>query len=149
MIDLKTCLRPDFIKAYQSLESENKRLSERLLEYEGIQTDDEKEKEFQKFWHLYGCKGNVKTARSKFFKLSRKKKTKIFKVVKNYVKSTPDKIYRKGGESWLHNECWNDEITGGEVKEFIRPSTGAKTMYVPPKPTSSTVDVSDRIKQMK
>jgi hypothetical protein len=55
MIDLKTCTRADFIEAYTNLENSHKHLesevhhlNERLQEYEGIQTDDEKEAEFQK-----------------------------------------------------------------------------------------------------
>jgi len=158
MIDLKTCNRSEFVESYQNLEDENKflksevhHLNKRLQEYEGIQTDDDKVKEFQKFWEMFGCKGNKKTAQSKWMKLSKKKRTKIFKVVLAYVKSTPDKQYRKGGESWLHNECWNDEIEGGSnVKEFHRPPTGAKAMYK--EPTASkpvTIDISERIKSLK
>lgn len=73
-------------------------------------TNQEAEKEFQKFWAAYGRKGNIKTARRKWFNLSRRKKSLAMDKVKEYVKSTPDKQYRKGGDSWLHNECWNDEI---------------------------------------
>ena len=43
-------------------------------------------------------------------KLNNSDKDKCFEVVDAYVKSTPDKQFRKGCESWLYNECWKDTI---------------------------------------
>jgi len=124
MINLKTCNRQEFVTAYKALEKEIKSLKLRLSEYEGIQSDDDKEIEFQRFWKLYGRKGSVKATRDKFIKLSKKKKEKIFEVVTDYVKSTPDRNFRKGGESWLNKECWNDVIES-EFKQSERPKVGA------------------------
>ena len=155
MINLKTCNRQEFAIAYKALQKEVKALELRLAEYEGIQTDDDKEAEFQKFWVMYGKKGNVKTTREKFYKLNDKKKSLIFKVVESYVKSTPDKPFRKGAESWLHKECWNDEIIGSDnVKEFHRPKLGAKALdpmtdklkELAALRAKNTVSVRDRIK---
>ncbi|MCK9282430.1 MAG: hypothetical protein M0P71_17585, partial [Melioribacteraceae bacterium] len=34
----------------------------------------------------------------------------IYEHVKIYVKSTPDKQYRKNPDTYLRNQCWNDEV---------------------------------------
>lgn len=88
----------------------NHDLQKRLQEYEGIPDRGEPEKEFQKFWSCYGRKGNLKQTRRRWFNLSNKKRALAMDKVVDYVKSTPDKQFRKGGEAWLLNECWNDEI---------------------------------------
>jgi len=65
---------------------------------------------FNKFWNLY----DKRTSKSKSLKLWNKIKPElyetIFQHVINYVKSTPDKQYRKHPDTYLRNECWNDEI---------------------------------------
>ena len=116
MIDLKTCTRADFIEAYENLENSYKHLenevhylNERLQEYEGIQTDGEKEAEFQKFWVMYEKKGNLKTTRTRWNKLSNKKKKLIFEHLPKYVKSTyKDARYpsRKNAEVYISKEAW-------------------------------------------
>ena len=35
---------------------------------------------------------------------------KIYESARIYVQSTPDKKFRKDGSTWLHNQCWNDEV---------------------------------------
>lgn len=70
-----------------------------------------KEDAFDLFWERYGKKGTKKKSIDKWMKLKQPEIDKAFEVVDAYVKSTPDKQYRKGLESWIHNECWNDEIT--------------------------------------
>lgn len=87
---------------------------------------------FEKFWILYDK--NVK--RTVCFKKWKKIKPDtypiIFDHVERYVKSTPDKQYRKNPETYLNNCCWNDEILNkatiknenstieDRLKEFIR-----------------------------
>jgi len=72
--------------------------------------NDLKEESFNRFWDLYGKKGTRKKALSKWMKLSKPQIDKCFELVGPYILSTPDRQYRKGCESWLHNECWNDEV---------------------------------------
>jgi len=119
MINLATFKkRSEFIEAYESLEKERDYWREfchdlevKLQEYEGVkQTNEEAENEFQKFWSAYGRKGNLKQTRRRWFNLSKTKKALAMDKVVAYVKSTPEKCYRKGGEVWLNNECWNDDI---------------------------------------
>ena len=112
------------VTAYKQLEKEIKELKIRLAEYEPIESDQDKEAEFNKFWVMYGKKGNVKTSRKRFDKLSDKKKALIFKVLPDYILSTPDKPYRKNAEGWLNQECWNDSIES-EFKPQQRAKVGA------------------------
>lgn len=127
-IDLETCKRPEFIEHeanlqgyIKHLEDELEIVNKKLLEYEGVKpTQEEAEKEFQKFWSAYGRKGNLKQTRRRWFNLSNKKQSLAMDKVTAYVKSTPEKCYRKGGEVWLLNECWNDEIVEA-AQPFGRP----------------------------
>ena len=71
---------------------------------------------FETFWELYEKKGNVKTSRERWIKLKQVDRDKALKVVKDYVISTPDKKFRKGCESWITKEGWNDEIESSSPK---------------------------------
>lgn len=78
--------------------------------------------EFEQIWAMYGRKGNGKTARIRFNNLPAPTKQLVFNHVPDYVLSTPEKKYRKGFESYLNLECWNDEIvqsTGGNEKKSL------------------------------
>jgi hypothetical protein len=65
---------------------------------------------FEYFWDLYEKKGNRKTTEARYNKLSEAIRTKIINHVKQYVKATSDKQYRKNAETYLIQEFWNDEI---------------------------------------
>lgn len=120
-MDFKTCSRSEFIAEYKKLEKENRQLKKNLEEYEGSElSENEKEAEFQRFWIAYGKKGNVKTSRRRWLSLSKKKKELAMDKVAAYVKSTPDKRYRKAGETWLNQECWNDEIESVDDPKMVR-----------------------------
>lgn len=134
MINLATFTkRSEFIEAYLALDNKVTHLSDcvdeaekerdywrefahdletKLQEHEGIikPSNSEMENEFQKFWALYGRKGNVKLSRRRWFSLSDKKRALAMDKVDAYVKSTPEKCYRKNGEAWINQEGWNDEI---------------------------------------
>lgn len=127
MIDKAKATRQEFIDYLENLEgfvvfleSENHRLNLRLQEYEGIETDESKETEFQRFWVMFGKKGNLKTTKRKFSKLSKKKKTLIFEKLPAYIAATPDKTFRKNAETWINQECWNDFISPPE-KVYSKP----------------------------
>ena len=66
--------------------------------------------EFEQVWELYGKKGNRKTAKLRFGKLSDSVKQDIYNHLPAYLNSTPDKQYRKGFEVYINKECWNDEV---------------------------------------
>lgn len=65
---------------------------------------------FDTFWNTYDKKIDSKRCKDKFFKLSQNDINKILDVVSDYVKSTPDKKFRKNPITWLNGNCWNDEI---------------------------------------
>ena len=66
--------------------------------------------EFDLVWSMYGKKGNRKTSQSKFNKLTDSNKKLMSEHLQNYIDSTPDKQFRKNLETYINQECWNDEI---------------------------------------
>lgn len=65
---------------------------------------------FSEFWDLYAKKVDSKKCEAKFKKLSVSDIDAIFSILPEYIKSTPDKQYRKNPLTWLNGKCWNDEI---------------------------------------
>ena len=80
----------------------------------GESTDSPTALSFENIWSLYGKKGNKKTSEKKWTKLSVSNQKKAFAYLPAYVKSTPDKQYRKNFETFLNQECWNDELPGNK-----------------------------------
>jgi hypothetical protein len=78
-----------------------------------------KEQSFDFFWNTYDKKTDSKKCKDKFLKLSEENIIKILEVVSDYVKSTPDKTFRKNPLTWINGQCWNDEIKKPFVKPFI------------------------------
>ena len=70
---------------------------------------------FDRVWELYGRKGNKKTSRLRFNKLAKESKKAVWDHMPAYVLSTPDKQYRKNLETYINQECWNDEIIQGKA----------------------------------
>lgn len=66
--------------------------------------------DFDLVWSMYEKKGNRKTSLLKFNKLSDSNKKLIIEHLPKYVSSTPDKQFRKNLETYINQECWNDEI---------------------------------------
>lgn len=65
---------------------------------------------FEKFWKLYDKKVERAACEKKWRKVDPDAYSYIFDHVEKYVKSTPDKQFRKNPETYLNNQCWNDEI---------------------------------------
>jgi hypothetical protein len=83
--------------------------------------------QFEGMWEAYGKKGNKKTSRAKFNKLDILDQNLIYDHIPIYVLSTPDKQYRKNFETYLNQECWNDEvITNGQQNQPGRTTEGRK-----------------------
>jgi len=66
---------------------------------------------FNEFWDLYNKKSGLAKCKAKFSKISKSDIDLIFQNLPSYIKSTPDKTYRKNPLTWLNGSCWNDEIT--------------------------------------
>ena len=65
---------------------------------------------FESWWILYEKKGNRKTALERWLKLTQDERDKCFHVVTDYVKSTPDKQFRKDGQAYINQKAFHDEI---------------------------------------
>jgi len=65
---------------------------------------------FDEFWEGYDKKVDRKKTMAKWARLNKGEIDKIFTVLTDYVKSKPDRQYRKNPLSWLNGEGWNDEI---------------------------------------
>ena len=73
---------------------------------------------FDEFWYLYGKKIDRPKCEIKFGKLSSEQINLLFSNLPDYIKSKPEKQYRKDPIRWLTGECWNDEIiqTNGQAQ---------------------------------
>ena len=65
---------------------------------------------FDEFWEAYGKKVDKKKCEKIYAKISEQERAKIKTHVPQYVASKPEKKYRKDPQTYLHGECWNDEI---------------------------------------
>ena len=65
---------------------------------------------FDDFWSMYDKKDGAAKCKSKWKKLKEHEKDSIFRVLPNYIASTPDKQFRKNPLTWLNGEHWNDDI---------------------------------------
>lgn len=93
---------------------------------EGINNDNElkelKEDSFRRFWELYDKPTDKRKSEDKFLRLEMSDITKLLEVVPAYVRSQPDRQFRKNPLTWLNGRCWEDEIKtggGGIQQEFI------------------------------
>ena len=70
----------------------------------------EKEALFFNFWETYDKSRNKEKVKTKFFKLKNQEIEKIFETLPDYVKSTPDKKFRKDPLTYLNQKTFEDEI---------------------------------------
>jgi len=85
--------------------------------------DKDSKKSFEKFWDLYDHKKSRPKCETKWDNMSKAEREEAIKAVPEYVKSTPEKEYRKHPLTWLNGECWNDEI--------VQPKKNPKEEYQP------------------
>ena len=83
--------------------------------------------EFEKFWDLYNYKvGSKSKVLKKWESLTDLDRGVIMEHLPHYIKSTPDKQFRKHPATYLNNQGWEDEIvvkTNGVI-DFRLDSTG-------------------------
>lgn len=65
---------------------------------------------FDDFWNAYDKKVDTAKCRAKWERLSDRDKQLAMAHIPAYVKSTPDKKFRKNPMTYLNGECWLDEI---------------------------------------
>jgi len=79
---------------------------------------EKEEEEFDKFWDMYQKKVGKDSAKKLWSKISKKDKEVIFDHTPRYVKSTPDKTFRKDPTTYLRNRGWEDEIIETKKNDF-------------------------------
>lgn len=86
------------------LETETENVNENITEIEIYPTCED-------FWNLYDKKvGSKKQIARKFKGLNQKTKEQIMEYLPGYIKSTPNKTFRKNPQTFLDLEAWHDEI---------------------------------------
>ena len=90
-------------KQRESIDSIDKQINNEQLTIEIYPT-------FKDFWNLYDYKKEIKKSEQKWNLLTQKEKEDIMYYLPNYIKSTPDKQYRKFPCTFLNNKSWNNEI---------------------------------------
>ncbi|KAF0236511.1 MAG: hypothetical protein FD181_2678 [Prolixibacteraceae bacterium] len=66
--------------------------------------------DFMRFWDLYDKKSDKEKCFKKWNSLNSKDIETIFKNLPEYIKSTPDKQFRKNPFTYLNGKCWNNEV---------------------------------------
>ena len=67
---------------------------------------------FNDFWGKYDKKVNRDDSLKKWLKLSITDMQDALKMVDAYIKSTPDKQYRKNPSTWIYQKAWRNEVIG-------------------------------------
>jgi len=117
--------------AIKGKESKVKEIEINILpENSGVIELSEKEKRFEFFWDYYGRKGNKKSAKSLFMKMTEQKISEMKLKLPAYIASTADDIqYRKDAHVYLNpsKEHWNDEIIKRTKNDEHKKATVTKT----------------------
>lgn len=82
-----------------------------------LQTLDEDNSSFDRFWNLYDKKVGRAKCEKLFHNLSGNDRNKIFENLPAYIQATPDKQFRKNPETYLRNSSWEDELIVKEQQE--------------------------------
>ena len=65
---------------------------------------------FDEFWSCYDKKVERVKCERIYARIGESDRAAIRDRLPAYVASTPDKTYRKNPQTWLHGECWNDDV---------------------------------------
>jgi hypothetical protein len=89
---------------------------------EGEEGEEQNKKEntcfsFDDFWKMYDKKVDSKKCKEKYEKLTDVQRAKIKQTLPSYLATIKDKQFQKNPSTYLHNECWNDEIVSGNTKQ--------------------------------
>lgn len=82
-----------------------------------LQTLDEDNSSFDRFWNLYDKKVGRAKCEKLFHNLSGNDRNKIFENLPAYIQATHDKQFRKNPETYLRNSSWEDELIVKEQQE--------------------------------
>ena len=105
----RNVIREDIRKIYDTFTNRNTNRPSISGEEKEEEEKEEETVDFDKFWELYDKKVAKDRCISKWKRISKSSKEKIFKTLPTYIKATPDKQYRKNPLTYLNQESWNDE----------------------------------------
>ena len=84
---------------------------------------------FIDFWILYNYKVDKKKCVPKWNRLKAGVQKKIIDYLPGYIKSTPDKLFRKHPATFLNNESWENEIIEDKkLTTDFKPRTASPTL---------------------
>ena len=105
---------------------------------------------FDKFWDIYDNKKSRDKCLKKWMLLPAQDRANIMKALPAYIKSTPERQYRKHPVTYLNQSCWKDTIyKEGEVKAiYTKPEQSKVSDYkAKPYPPEKGLDhIKSRIK---
>ena len=81
---------------------------------------------FDDFWDAYQKKVDKPRSESKWEKLKQSEKEAIMVAIPNYIKSEPNKQFRKDPSSYIYNRSWENEIID-KTKTNGLPQTTSRT----------------------
>ena len=106
--DRSTTVQP--IREEKRREEEIREDKKRELNAANAEKDSELEALFFNFWENYDKKKSKEKAKKAFFRLKKEEIKTIFETLPAYIRSTPDKKFRKDPITYLNQKSFNDEI---------------------------------------
>ncbi len=97
-------------KALEEKEKEKEKEKEEVKKEIKVKDKNKDKIDFDIFWNLYDKKVNKVKTKIKWDRLSKETQQKVLDHIPKYIKSTPDKKFRKNPDTYLNNQSWNDEI---------------------------------------
>lgn len=96
----------------QSIDSIDKQINNKQITIDIYPT-------FEDFWNLYDNKQDKKACEKKWNLLTQTEKEEIMNYLPEYIKSTPDKKFRKYPETFINNKSWKNEIITNKSESNI------------------------------
>ena len=86
---------------------------------------------FDQFWDLYDLKKSREKVERKWLLMSAKNQVACMESLPAYIKSTPDRQFRKHPATYLNNCSWNDKIYKPEEESlnYVSPKEFVETKY--------------------
>lgn len=93
------------------------------------------ETSFEKFWRIFDNKKSRDKCERKWYSMSAKNQIACLESLPAYIKSTPDRQFRKHPATYLNNKSWNDKIYSKGEETVLYKESPQPTLsdYVPKK----------------
>jgi hypothetical protein len=84
---------------------------------------------FDVFWDMYDKKVDRAKCEVKWTRLTDKERTECIQRLPDYIRSTPEKSFRRDPETYLNNKSWENEIINGKSVNGGKPKTRLQMIY--------------------